>query len=420
MPAMNTPANSTLSNAHADADDAAALEARYGAHNYAPLPVTLVRGQGIWLWDQRGRQFMDLMGAYSAVSHGHCHPRLVAVAREQMGTLCITSRAYQSPWLGPFLARACELTGMDRALPMNTGAEAVETAIKAARKWAYTHRGVPEGQAEIIAMAGNFHGRTTTIVGFSNEDQYKAGFGPVTPGFGLVPYGDAATLARAITPNTAAVLVEAIQGEGGIVVPPAGWLREVAALCRAHNILLLVDEIQTGLGRTGRMLACEHEGVKPDGLMLGKALGGGLLPVSLFLARHDVMEVFTPGDHGSTFGGNVLAARVGLEALNVLVEEHLCERAADLGAYFIGELQKIGDPAIREVRGRGLFIGIEFNPDRLSARRFCELLLAHGALSKDTHDTVARICPPLVITRAEIDEAIKRIRAALADADEPA
>lgn len=404
---------------HRDAVDATAhspreLEALYGARNYAPLPITLVKGEGAWLWDDKGKSYLDLMGAYSAVSHGHCHPRLVAAAREQIGELCITSRAFHSRWLGPFLQRACEMTGMDRALPMNSGAEAVETAIKAARKWAYAYRQIPEGQAEIIAMAGNFHGRTTTIVGFSSEYQYKAGFGPVTPGFGLVPYGDVSALARAFTPNTAAVLVEPIQGEAGIVMPPTGWLHEVARLCREHDVLLLVDEIQTGLGRTGRMLACDHEGVRPDGLMLGKALGGGILPVSLFLARADVMDMFTPGDHGSTFGGNVLAARVGLEALNIIEDELLCERAAELGSYFLDGLRRLDHPAIREVRGRGLFLGIEFHESHFSARRFCEALLEHGALSKDTHHTVARICPPLVISREEIDEGLRRIGAALA------
>ena len=399
----------------AQAAGASALEARYGAHNYAPLPVTLVRGEGVWLWDDKGRKLLDLMGAYSAVSHGHCHPRLVAVAREQIGELCITSRAFHSQWLGPFLQRACELTGMDRALPMNSGAEAVETALKAARKWAYANRGVPEGQAEILAMGGNFHGRTTTIVSFSSEYQYKAGFGPGTPGFGLVPFGNADALERAITPYTAAVLVEPIQGENGIIIPPTGWLREVSRICRERQVLLLVDEIQTGLGRTGRMLACDHEGVKPDGVMLGKALGGGILPVSMFLARNDVMDVFTPGDHGSTFGCSVLASRLGLEALNVLMDEHLCERSAEHGEYFLNCLRAIGHPAIKQVRGRGLFIGMEFDPKKLSARHFCEVLLRHGALSKDTHDTVARICPPLVISREEIDAAVEMIRGALGE-----
>ncbi|HEX6591208.1 MAG TPA: ornithine--oxo-acid transaminase [Moraxellaceae bacterium] len=389
------------------------LEDDYGAHNYHSLPVDLVRGEGVWLWDKRGRRYLDLMSAYSAVSHGHCHPRLVAVAREQIGKLAVTSRAFHSEWLGPFLERACTLTGMDRALPMNTGAEAVETAIKAARKWASVVKGIPEGQAEILVMENNFHGRTTTIVGFSSVAEYRQGFGPATPGFGRLPFGDLRALEKAIGPYTAAVLLEPMQGEGGINIPPAGWLAGVAALCKARNVLLLVDEIQTGLGRTGRLLACDHEDVKPDGLMLGKALGGGLLPVSLFLAREDVMAVFGPGDHGSTFGGNALAARVGLEALNVLVEESLAERSADLGAYFLAELQRIGHPAIREVRGRGLFIGLELEPAWGTAGHFCELLLKQGALSKDTRATVVRLTPPLVISRPEIDLALQKIRAAL-------
>lgn len=395
------------------AASAAALEARYGAHNYHALPVDLVRGEGVWLWDKRGRRFMDLMSAYSAVSHGHSHPRLVAAAREQIGRLAIVSRAFHSEWLGPFLQRACELTGMDRALPMNSGAEAVETAIKAARKWASTVKGIPEGQAEILVMENNFHGRTTTLVSFSSVPQYREGFGPVTPGFGRVPFGDLRALEKAIGPHTAAVLLEPLQGEGGINIPPAGWLRGVADLCRERQVLLLADEIQTGLGRTGRLLACDHEQVKPDGLMLGKSLGGGLLPVSLFLARADVMAVFEPGDHGSTFGGNPLAARVGLEALNVLVDESLPERSRDLGLYFLDELRKIPHSAIREVRGKGLFIGLELDPAWGSAARFCEALLKQGALSKDTRDTVVRLTPPLVISRAEIDQALQKIRAAL-------
>lgn len=389
------------------------LEDDYGAHNYHSLPVDLVRGEGVWLWDKRGRRYLDLMSAYSAVSHGHCHPRLVAVAREQIGKLTVTSRAFHSEWLGPFLERACTLTGMDRALPMNTGAEAVETAIKAARKWASVVKGIPEGQAEILVMENNFHGRTTTIVGFSSVAEYRQGFGPATPGFGRLPFGDLRALEKAIGPYTAAVLLEPLQGEGGINIPPPGWLAGVAALCKARNVLLLVDEIQTGLGRTGRLLACDHEGVKPDGLMLGKALGGGLLPVSLFLAREDVMGVFGPGDHGSTFGGNALAARVGLEALNVLEEEHLAERSQDLGAYFLAELQHIEHPAIREVRGRGLFIGLELEPAWGTAGHFCELLLKQGALSKDTRESVVRLTPPLVISRQEIDLALQKIRAAL-------
>lgn len=397
----------------APAESGAALEERYGAHNYASLPVDLVRGEGVWLWDKRGRRYLDLMSAYSAVSHGHSHPRLVAAAREQIGKLAVVSRAFHSEWLGPFLEKACALTGMDRALPMNTGAEAVETAIKAARKWASVVKGIPEGQAEILVMENNFHGRTTTIVGFSSNEQYRAGFGPATPGFGRVPFGDLRALEKAIGPNTAAVLLEPMQGEGGIHIPPTGWLAGVAKLCREHHVLLLADEIQTGLGRTGALLACDHENVKPDGLMLGKALGGGLLPVSLFLASAELMSVFGPGDHGSTFGGNPLAARVGLEALKVLEEENLAERSRDLGDYFLQELRSIRHPAIHEVRGRGLFIGLELDPAWGTAADFCHALLKHEALSKDTHEQVVRLTPPLVISRAEIDLALQKIRATL-------
>ncbi len=391
------------------------LEARYCAANYHPLPVVLTRGEGLYLWDESGKKYLDMMSAYSAVSHGHAHPRLVALVQEQVARLNIVSRAFHSDRLGPFLERACELTGLDMALPMNTGAEAVETAIKAARKWAYTVKGVPEDQAEIIACTGNFHGRTITIVAMSDEPQYQAGFGPFPPGFVVVDYGDIAALEQAITPNTAAFIVEPIQGEGGIVIPPEGYLEAAAALCRKHNVLFIADEIQTGLGRTGRLLACEHECVRPDGLILGKALGGGVLPVSMFLARRDVMQVFTPGDHGSTFGGNPLAAAVGLEALNILVEEDLPARSAEMGAYLKAQLDDIESPLIREVRGRGLFIGIEIDPARGSARAVCESLMKRGLLSKETHETVVRLAPPLIIGKAEIDWAVREIRAVLAE-----
>ena len=393
------------------------LEARYCAHNYHPLPVVLTRGEGVFVWDETGKKYLDMMSAYSAVSHGHAHERLVTLVREQVGRLNIVSRAFHTDKLGPFLQRACELTGQDMALPMNTGAEAVETAIKAARKWAYTVKGVARDQAEIIACTGNFHGRTTTIVAMSDEPQYKDGFGPFPPGFRLVEYGSIEALQAVINDNTAAFLVEPIQGEGGIVVPPRGYLKAAAELCREHNVLLIADEIQTGLGRTGKVLACEHEGVKPDGLILGKALGGGILPVSLFLARSDVMDVFTPGDHGSTFGGNPLAAAVGLEALDILVEEKLAERSAAMGEYLIAELRKIESPLITDIRGRGLFVGIEVDPAVCSARSLCEALMARGLLSKETHETVIRLAPPLIVSREEIEWAVARIREVLAETE---
>lgn len=389
------------------------LEERYSAHNYHPLPVVLVRGEGVYLWDDQGKRYIDMMSAYSAVSHGHRHPRLVAALKSQVDKLAVTSRAFHSDKLGPFLQRACELTGQARALPMNTGAEAVETALKAARKWAHKVKGVPDGKAEIIVCDGNFHGRTITIVSFSAEHQYKDGFGPFPAGFKRIPYGDAEALEAVITPNTAAFLVEPIQGEAGIIVPPVGYLRKCAQICKRHNVLLIADEIQTGLGRTGTLLACQHEGVVPDGLTLGKALGGGLLPVSLFLGREDVMGVFHPGDHGSTFGGNALASAVALEALNLLVEERLAERSAELGTYLLHALRDMRSPMIKEVRGRGLFIGIEIDPARASARQVCEQLMRRGVLSKETHHTVVRLAPPLVITKEQLDWALEQLRAVL-------
>jgi ornithine--oxo-acid transaminase len=389
--------------------DLARLEARFGAGNYAPLPVTIVRGDGVHLWDERGRRYIDMMGAYSAVSFGHCHPRLVKALTEQARRLDTISRAYFSDRLGPFLARACELTGFDAALPMNSGAEAVETALKAARKWAYKIKGVPSDRAEIIAADGNFHGRTIAIVGFSSVAQYRDGFGPFPPGFKLVPFGDASALAAAITPNTAAFLVEPIQGEGGINVPPPGYLAEVARICRARNVLLLCDEIQSGLGRTGRLLACQHEGVVPDGVMLGKALGGGLLPVSLFLARRELMQVFTPGDHGSTFGGNPIAAAVGLAALDTLIDERLAERAAVVGAHLLDRLASIRNPIVREVRGRGLFAGVEIDREVACAGSVVRRLLQAGVLTKDTHRNTIRFAPPLVIDEQQIDWAVDRL-----------
>ena len=385
------------------------LEASYGAANYLPLPVTLVRGKGVYLWDENDRRYLDMMGAYSAASFGHCHPRLVRAMMRQAERLDTVSRAYFTDQLGPFLARVCELTGMDAALPANSGAEAIETALKAARKWAYKVKGVPADQAEIIAAEDNFHGRTITIVGFSSIAQYRDGFGPFTPGFKLVPFGNAAALEAAITPNTAAFLIEPIQGEGGINVPPEGYLAEAARICRAQNVLLLCDEIQTGLGRTGHLLACQHDSVKPDGIMLGKALGGGLIPVSLFLAHREVMNVFSPGDHGSTFGGNPVAAAVGLAALDTLVEEQLVERAAKQGAHLLSRLTAIRSPLIREVRGRGLFAGVELDKDKIQATTIVERLLLKGILTKETHRNTIRFAPPFTIEECEIDWAIDRV-----------
>ncbi len=391
------------------------LEAQYCAHNYLPLPVVLTRGEGVFVWDENGKKYLDMMSAYSAVSHGHAHPRLVSVVNKQVANLTIVSRAFHTDRLGPFLQRICQLTGQDMALPMNTGAEAVETAIKAARKWAYTVKGVTPGKVEIIACSGNFHGRTMAAVAMSDEPQYQDGFGPFPPGFRIVEYGSLDSLRAAINENTAALIIEPIQGEGGIVLPPPGYLKAAEMLCREHNVLLICDEIQTGLGRTGKLLACDHEGVKPDGLILGKALGGGILPVSMFLARREVMEVFTPGDHGSTFGGNPLAAAVGLEALNILIEDELAERSAERGDYLLRKLRRLDSPLIKEVRGRGLFIGIEIDPTVASAREICELLMLRGLLSKETHETVVRLAPPLVISEAEIDWAMVQITAVLTE-----
>lgn len=389
------------------------LEERFGARNYHPLPVTLVRGEGVFLWDDQGRRYLDMMSAYSAVSFGHSHPVLVQALTEQAARLAVTSRAFHTDRLGPFLARLCRHTGMDRALPMNTGAEAVETAIKATRKWGYKVKGVPEGQARILVAQGNFAGRTTTIVGFSSEPQYRDGFGPFAPGFVSVPYGDVAALERAITPQTVAFLVEPIQGEAGIIVPPPGYLRAARELCTRHRVLLICDEVQTGLGRTGRMLACQHEDVVPDGITLGKALGGGLLPVSAFCAREEVMGVFRPGDHGSTFGGNPLGATVGLAALELLEREGLCERALHLGERLMQGLRALRHPAIREVRGRGLLVGVEIDRDFAHARSVCEALMREGVLSKDTHDTVVRFAPPLTVNAAQVDEAVAAFGRAL-------
>ena len=394
------------------------LENQFCAHNYHPLPVVLSRGKGVFVWDENGKKYLDMMSAYSAVSHGHANPRLVEVVKKQVEKLTIVSRAFYTDQLGEFLKLACELTGQDMALPMNTGAEAVETAIKAARKWGYEVKGIEKDKAEIIACTGNFHGRTTMIIAMSDEPQYQHGFGPFPAGFKLVQYGDAEALEKLITPQTAAFLVEPIQGEGGIVMPPEGYLKTCQEICRKHNVLLLADEIQTGLGRTGSMLACDHENVVPDGLILGKALGGGILPVSMFLSKREVMDVFTPGDHGSTFGGNPLASAVGLEALHILVDEKLPERSKEMGDYLMGQLQGLDSPLISDIRGRGLFVGIEIDPAHGSAREICEALMERGLLSKETHETVVRLAPPLVINREEIDWAVEQISEVLNEMDQ--
>lgn len=388
-------------------------EKTFSARNYDPLPVVLAHGEGSWLCDVDGRRYLDLMSAYSAVSFGHAHPRILGALITQAQRLGVTSRAYHNDQLPNLLKRLTELTGLDRALPANGGAEAVETAIKAVRKWAHKVKGVKDGQAEIIGCASNFHGRTITITGLSTEPQYRDGFGPFPPGLFTVPFGDPEALERAITPRTAAFLVEPIQGEGGIIVPPAGYLARCLEICRRHRVLMICDEVQTGMGRTGRFLACEHDGIKPDGVILGKALGGGLLPVSAFVATNDVMQVFHPGDHGSTFGGNPLAAAVALAALDVLDDENLCERSATLGAWLKDELATLRGPIVTDVRGKGLFIGIEVDTRRVTARAVVDLLLARRILSKDTHGTVVRIAPPLNIAREDLAWAVGEIRAVI-------
>lgn len=389
------------------------LEERFGAHNYHPLDVVVARAEGCWVWDVDGRKYLDCLAAYSAVNQGHCHPAIVATLKEQAERLTLTSRAFRNDQLGPFCQELAELTGFARVLPMNTGAEAVETAIKAARKWAYTVKGVAADEAEILVFDNNFHGRTTTIVGFSSDAQTRAGFGPFTPGFRRLPFGDADAVAAAMTPNVAAVLVEPIQGEAGVLIPPDGYLKRLREITREHNALLITDEIQSGLGRTGRMLAYQHEEIRPDIVILGKALSGGAYPVSAIVADDEVMGVFKPGDHGSTYGGNPLGAAVARTALRVLVEEGLVENSARLGAYALERLQRLESPHVREIRGRGLWIGIELKPEAGGARRFCEALMAEGMLCKETHEHVIRIAPPLVITGEELDWALERVERVL-------
>ncbi|MDZ7358082.1 MAG: ornithine--oxo-acid transaminase [candidate division KSB1 bacterium] len=386
-----------------------AMEERYGAHNYHPLDVVIQSGKGVWLEDVEGRKYMDFLAAYSAVNQGHCHPRLIRVMREQCERLTLTSRAFRNDQL-PLLAKElCELTGYDMMLPMNSGAEAVETAIKAARKWGYQIKGIPDGQTEIIVCDGNFHGRTITLVSFSAEAQYRDGFGPFTPGFKMIPFGDAEALERAITPNTVAFLVEPIQGEAGVVVPKNGFLKQAKQICERHHVILIADEIQSGLGRTGKMFACEHEGVKPDMVTIGKALSGGMYPISAVLASREILGVFQPGDHGSTYGGNPLACAVAREALKVIVEEQLCQRAEELGEYLMDELHAIQSPHVDHIRGKGLWIGIVLKPEAGGARRFCEALKDRGVLAKETHGNIIRLAPPLIITKQEIDWAVERI-----------
>jgi ornithine--oxo-acid transaminase len=388
-----------------------ALENSFGARNYLPLDVVIERAEGCWVYDVDGKRYLDCLAAYSAVNQGHCHPKILATMTEQARKVTLTSRAFRNVQLPLLYKELHELTGMEAALPMNSGAEAVETALKAARKWGYTKKGISENRAEILVCAGNFHGRTLGVISFTSEAQYRNGFGPLTPGFRTIPFGDAEALRQAITPNTCAFLCEPIQGEAGIVIPPDGYLREVAAICRENRVLLMLDEIQSGLGRTGKLFSYMHEGIQPDVLIVGKALGGGFYPVSAVLASKEVLGVFGPGDHGSTFGGNPLACAVARTALRVLIEEKMIERSEELGGYFLAKLQSLRSSLIKEIRGRGLWIGIELHTE---ARKYCEALKEEGILCKETHDRILRIAPPLVIQREEIDWAFERFQKVLA------
>lgn len=386
------------------------IEDRYGAHNYHPLDVVIARGEGVWVYDVEGNRYLDCLSAYSSLNQGHVHPKILKAMVDQASRVTLTSRAFRNDQLPFFYRELSEMTGYEMSLPMNSGAEAVETAIKLARKWAYTVKGVPQNQAEIIVANGNFHGRTTTIISFSSEPSYRENFGPFTPGFRIVPYGDIEDLEQAVTPNTAAVLIEPIQGEGGVIIPPAGYLRQAFELCQRSNILFIADEIQTGLGRTGKLFASQHEDVRPDVVIIGKALSGGFYPVSAVLADEPILGLFKPGEHGSTFGGNPLAAAVGRAALKVIQEENLVQNAAVLGEYFADQLAEIPSRHIKEVRGKGLLIGVELKPEAGGARRFCEQLMRKGVLAKETHQHVIRFAPPLVIDRQTIDWALERIR----------
>ncbi|MFE8702410.1 ornithine--oxo-acid transaminase [Cytobacillus sp. FJAT-54145] len=383
---------------------------KYGANNYHPLPIVISKAEGVWVEDPEGNKYMDMLSAYSAVNQGHRHPKIIQALKDQADRVTLTSRAFHNDQLGPWYELICKLTGKDMALPMNTGAEAVETAVKTARRWAYDVKGVADNQAEIIACVGNFHGRTMTAVSLSSEDEYKRGFGPMLPGIKLIPYGDLEALKAAITPNTAAFLIEPIQGEAGIVIPPQGFMKQAYEVCKENNVLFIADEIQAGLARSGKMFACEWEDVNPDMYILGKALGGGVFPISCVVADKDVLGVFNPGSHGSTFGGNPMACAVSVASLNVLVEEKLAERSLKLGEYFASKLKEINNPIIKEVRGRGLFIGVELTEP---ARKYCEQLKEEGLLCKETHDTVIRFAPPLVISEEDLDWAIDRIKKVL-------
>ena len=385
------------------------LESQFGAHNYKPLDVVLSRGEGIWVWDVEGNKYLDCLSAYSAVNQGHCHPRILQAMKKQAEQLTLVSRAFRNDQLGPFYKEICELTRSHTVLPMNSGAEAVESAIKAVRKWGYEVKQVPDGQAEIIVCANNFHGRTLTIVGFSTEEQYRKGYAPFTPGFKVIPFGDAEALEQAITPNTVGFLVEPIQGEGGVIVPPPGYLKDARRICDDHNVILILDEIQTGLGRTGKLFAEEHDGIESDLTIIGKALSGGFYPISAVLSNKEVLGVFKPGDHGSTFGGNPLACAVARAALKVLTEENLIENSATLGSYMMDRLREIPSPHVKEIRGKGLMIGVELHPEAGGARRFCEALQTKGLLCKETHEHVLRIAPPLIIQKLDIDWALERI-----------
>ncbi|MAI08435.1 MAG: ornithine--oxo-acid transaminase [Magnetococcales bacterium] len=385
-------------------------EEKVCAHNYHPLPVVLTKGSGCKLWDENGKEYLDFMSAYSAVSMGHSHPELLKVMIDQASKLAIVSRAFHTNTLAPFLEKLCQITGLDMALPMNTGAEAVETAIKAARRYGYDVKGIESGKAEIIVSKNNFHGRTTTIVGFSSDAVTRRGFEPFAPGFVPIEFGDFEALERAITPNTCAFITEPMQGEAGIIIPPKGWMKEAYELCKKHNVLFILDEVQTGMGRTGKNFAFEHEIEKPDGLILGKALGGGLFPISAFVARKEVMDVFDYGSHGSTWGGNPLASAIGLKSIEILEQENLAEQSAKKGVYLQQKLKDMNSPYIQEIRGSGLWVGVEVYAEKISAREICLKLMETGVLSKETHENVIRFAPPLIITKEEIDEAVEKLQ----------